>query len=169
MTKIPKTQFQLITELREQLELLDEAIEKVISGDFKYIKTLSSILRILVIETKTNRPLLLDLSKEFNFEPKVVIDSPFGIKTQSLRDHLKELYFASGTEKIEMSNEQFIKLASQQDGGSHVDPGTDSGYLFANDGILLGGLPPKVLKLRILASHVSKAGKELLSKIEEKK
>jgi hypothetical protein len=169
MKKVLKTQTQLINELQEQIDLLSEAIQKVNSGDFKYSKTLSSILRILVIRNPTNEPLLFNLSQKYNFEPKVVIDSPFGIKTTTLKEHLQDLFFASGTEKIQMSNEEFIKIASQQDGGSHVDSEIDFGYQFANEGVLIGGLPPKVLKLRILASHVFKAGKELLSEIETKK
>jgi len=87
----------------------------------------------------------------------------------NLKDHLQNLYFASGTEKIQTSNEEFIKIASQQDGGSHVDSKIDFGYQFANEGILIGGLPPKVLKLRIIASHVLKACKELLSEIGAEK
>jgi|GEM_PF-6213161 len=166
MKKIVKTSKQLVNELRDQLSLLEDDIQKVNSGDLKYSKALSGILRTLVIKTPTNRPLLFDLAKEYGFEPNVVIDSPFGIKKQTLEEHLKELFFASNTEKIRMTNEEFIKIASQQDGGSHVDPTIDFGYQFANEGILIGGLPPKVLKLRILANHVLKAGKELMAIIE---
>mgnify|MGYP001579157383 FL=1 len=67
-----------------------------------------------------------------------------------------------------MTNEEFVKIASQQDGGSHVDPTIDFGYQFANEGILIEGLPPKVLKLIILANHVLKFGKELIAIIESK-
>lgn len=168
MKKVAKTHAQLINELKDQLSLLDDSIQKINSGDLKYSKALSGILRILVIETSTNRPLLFDLAKEYGFEPDVVIDSPFGIKKQTLREHLKELFFASNTEKIRMTNEEFVKIASQQDGGSHVDPTIDFGYQFANEDILIGGLPPKVLKLRILANHVLKSGKELIAIIESK-
>mgnify|MGYP001561094184 CR=1 FL=1 len=168
MKKVAKTHAQLINELKDQLSLLDDSIQKINSGDLKYSKALSGILRILVIETSTNRPLLFDLAKEYGFEPDVVIDSPFGIKKQTLREHLKELFFASNTEKIRMTNEEFVKIASQQDGGSHVDPTIDFGYQFANEGILIEGLPPKVLKLRILANHVLKFGKELIAIIESK-
>ncbi|MBI2405556.1 hypothetical protein HYV21_00680 [Candidatus Microgenomates bacterium] len=168
MKKVVREEAELINELKEQLDLLGDAIQKVNSGDFKYAKILSSILRILVIETPTNKPLLFNLAENYNYEPRVIIDSPFGIKTTSLKLHLKDLFFASGTEKINMSNEEFIKIASQQDGGSHVDPTIDFDYQFANEGILIGGLPPKVLKLRILANHVLKVGKELLSVIDTK-
>ena len=136
--KVAKTHAQLINELKDQLSLLDDSIQKINSGDLKYSKALSGILRILVIETSTNRPLL------------------------------KELFFASNTEKIRMTNEEFVKIASQQDGGSHVDPTIDFGYQFANEGILIEGLPPKVLKLIILANHVLKFGKELIAIIESK-
>ena len=139
------------------------------SGDFKYTRTLSSILRILVIKTPKNKPLLFNLAEKYNYEPTVVIDSPFGIKKVPLKSHLKDLFFSSGTEKIKMSNEEFIKIASQQDGGSHVDPKIDFGYQFANKGILIGGLPPKILKLRILANHVLKSGKEFFSLVESKR
>lgn len=169
MKKIIRAKVELINELKEQLNLLEEAIKKVNSGDFKYTKTLSSILRILVIKTPSNKPLLFNLAQAYNYEPMVIIDSPFGIKTMPLKVHLKDLYFASGTEKIKMSNEEFIKIASQQDGGSHFDPTIDFGYQFSNKGILIGGLPPKVLKLRILANHVLKAGSELLSVIGSSK
>jgi hypothetical protein len=163
--KIKRTKKELIVELNEQLNLLEEAIQKVKSGDFKYVRNLASILRILVIKTKTNTPLLFYLSDIYSIELNVVIDSPFGVKKQTLKDHLKKLYFASGTEGIRMNNEDFIKIASQQDGGVHVDHQIDFGYSFSNSGVLLGGLPPKVYKLRILASHVLNAGRDLLSKL----
>ena len=83
-------------------------------------------------------------------------------------DSLKGIIFASNTEKIRMTNEEFVKIASQQDGGSRVDPTIDFGYQFANEGILIEGLPPKVLKLIILANHVLKFGKELIAIIESK-
>lgn len=166
MKKVVKTQAQPVNDLKEQISLLEEAVQKVNSGDFKYSKTLSAILRILVIETHTNKPLLFNLAQKYNFEPKIAIDSPFGIKTAPLKEHLKDIFFASGTEKISMSNEEFIKIASQQDGGSHVDSEIDFGYQFANEGILIGGLPPKILKLRILANHVLRTSKELLSVIQ---
>lgn len=168
MKKIAKTHKQLVNELKDQLSLLEDDIQKINSGDLKYSKALSGILRILVIETPTNKPLLFDLAKEHGFEPGVTIDSPFGIKKQTLREHLKELFFASNTEKIRITNEEIIKIASQQDGGSHVDSTIDFGYQFANEGMLIGGLPPKVLKLRILANHILKSGKELMAVIENK-
>lgn len=169
MRKVSRTREELLEELAQQLDLLKDAIIKINSGDLKYSKTIAAILRILVIQTRTNNPLLFNTASYYSFEPKVVIDSPFGVKTVSLRDHLKELYFASGTEKISMSNEEFIKIASQQDGGSHVDDEIDFGYQFSNNGIVIGGLPPKVYKLRILGNHVLKAGNELLELVNSKK
>lgn len=168
MKKVAKAHAQLVNELKDQLSLLNDSIQKINLGDLKYSKTISGILRILVIKTPTNRPLLFDLAKDYDFEPGVVIDSPFGIKKQTLREYLKELFFASNTEKFRMTNEEFIKIASQQDGGSHVDSTIDFGYQFANEDILIGGLPPKVLNLRILANHVLKTGKELIAIIESK-
>jgi len=64
-----------------------------------------------------------------------------------------------------MTNEEFIKIASQQAGGAHFDSTIDSSYKLVNEGLLIGGLSPKVLKLKILANHVLKTGKELLSLI----
>ncbi len=54
MKKVVRAEAELINELKEQLDLLGDAVQKVNSGDFKYAKILSSILRILVIETSTN-------------------------------------------------------------------------------------------------------------------
>ncbi len=168
MTKIKRDLNELIVELKEQIGLLEEAIDKVNSGDHKYSKSLSAILRILVMETKTNKPLLFKIAKHFNYEPTVTIDSPFGIKTKALKIHLKDIYFASGTEKLSLTNEEFIKIAAQQDGGAHVDSEIDFSYHFSNRGISIGGLPPKVLKLRILSSHVLKTAKDLLLVINSK-
>ena len=72
------------------------------------------------------------------------------------RPLLKELFFASNTEKIRMTNEEFVKIASQQDGGSHVDPTIDFGYQFANEGILIEGLPPKSFKTDNFGKSCSK-------------
>ena len=166
MARLAKTALQLVCDLKDQLGLLEDAINKVNSGDLKYSKTLAGILRILVIQTHANKPLLLDLAKKYSFNLIVTIDSPFGIKKESLEEHIKGTFFVSNTEKIHMSNEEFIKIASEQDGGSHVDSAIDFGYQFANEGMLIGGYPPKVLKLRILANHVLTSGKEFVEFVE---
>ncbi|MFI5240860.1 MAG: hypothetical protein ACHQUA_00305, partial [Microgenomates group bacterium] len=74
MKKIAKTNEQLASELRDQLSLLEDAIQKVSSGNLKYSKILSGILRILIIKTPSNKPLLFDLANKHNFELNVIID-----------------------------------------------------------------------------------------------
>lgn len=167
MRKVARDRAELINELKEQIDLLAEALDNLNLGDFKYGKVVATVLRILVIESPKNKPLLFTIADSHSFIPMVVTDSPFGIKNLPLKDHLRSVYFLSGTEKISMSNERFIKIATQQDGGAHVDQEIDFDYMLSNKGILLGGLPPKIYKLKILGSHVLKAGRELLININE--
>jgi hypothetical protein len=152
--------------LRENLELLRESLDKVKTGDFKHIKIVFGILRILVINKGQNKALLLGLAQEHNITPMVYIDSPFGLKTLSLDKHLQDLYFASNTENIRLTNADFILKHSQQEGGAHEDWDLEKEVTFPNNGILIGGLPPKIRKAIILGEHTHKAGVELLGHLD---
>lgn len=161
--KTKKTNSELVYELNVQIELLGEAIEEIKKGNLKYYRTIANILRMLIVKKKrTNIPLLVFLAEKNNFPLVITIDSPSGIKKQHLTDHLNNIYFISNTHGIKITNEEFILTACEQDGGSHIDHSVETGYSFSNSNILIGGLPPKVLKLKILGEHVYKLGCELL-------
>jgi hypothetical protein len=151
--------------LKENIELLRDSIDKVKSGDTKYIKVIFALLRILVIEKGKNKALLLGLADKFKIVPMVYLDVPFGPTTMPLKEHLQGLYFASATEKIKLTNTDFILKHSQQEGASHEDWALEKEVTFPNKGILIGGLPPKVRKAVILGEHVYKTGIDLLGKI----
>ena len=62
----PRNEDDLLEALSDNLNLLKDAIEKAQSGDFKYIKSIKGILRILVHTGGTNKPLLIEMAKKNN-------------------------------------------------------------------------------------------------------
>lgn len=164
--RIARSTSDLKQALQENLELLRESIDKLRAGDFKHVKIVFGILRILLINKGQNKPLLLGLAQKYNFTPMVYIDSPFGLKTLSLEQHLQDIYFVSNTENIKLTNADFILKHSQQEGGAHEDWALEKEIVFPNDSILIGGLPPKIRKAIILGEHTYKAGIEFLKQFK---
>ena len=130
--RINRSDLELKQALIDHLDILRDALEKVGSGDEKYVKIIFSELRILVINSGQNKALLLGIAKKYNIIPNVYINSPFGKKILSLEDHLKEIYFVSNTEGIRLTNADFIIKHSQQEGGAHEDWSLENEILFPN-------------------------------------
>ena len=65
--RVPKGLEQRLHDCRTHLRFLQDACNQAISGDIERYKQVAAELRILVCETRTNRPLLLDLIDELGF------------------------------------------------------------------------------------------------------
>lgn len=166
ITRIPRSEDELIQALSDNLELLRDAIKKVRSGDFKYLKSIKGILRILVHNAGTNKPLLIKLADKYSITPIIKTDGPRGIFKRSLNDFLEEIAFASGTENILLKKRDLIAKGSQQDGGAHEDWEIDKDYLFSKgDGLLIGGVPPLVRTFNGMANCIYIAGLNVLQEI----
>jgi hypothetical protein len=166
VTRTQRSEDDLIEALSDNLSLLTDAIDRARTGDFKYIKTIKGILRILVHTSGTNRPLLIGMAKKYSVTPIVRTDGPRGISERTLDDFLEEIGFASGTENIILKNKDLIVKGSQQEGGAHEDWAIDKDYLFAKEGgLLIGGIPPLVRKFIGMANCIRVSGSNVLQEI----
>ena len=164
--RIPRNEDELVEALSDNLDLLKDAIEKAQSGDFKYIKSIKGILRILVHTAGTNKPLLIEMAKKYSIVPTIRTEGPRGMSERSLNDFLEEIGFASGTENIILKNKDLIAKGSQQEGGAHEDWDVDKDYLFAKgNGLLIGGMPPLVRKFIGMANCIRVSGLSVLQEI----
>lgn len=78
--KIPRREEDLLEALSENLDLLNDAIEETISGNWKYLKVIKSILRILVHKGGMNKPLLIDFAKKHLLIPMAKIQDIRGAR-----------------------------------------------------------------------------------------
>lgn len=123
--KIKKDFATLIQRLISHLEILVELSDKAFYNyeHEKYIGEVASKLRVLVIKTRTNKPLLIDLMYQFEYER--TWENP-GSPEFTLRTYM--YYFAVYIkDKYTFTNEKFVRYLSQQSGGSHEDWEIDEG------------------------------------------
>lgn len=168
--RISRTTIDLINALEQHLDLLRDHINKFKSGDFKYYKPIMTELRLLVYKSKTNNPLLIFLAQQNGIALTIHRDAPPFKKQQlSLDEFLHELYFASGTAKMSLTNIEFIAKAAQQEGSAHEDLKHDLDYIISKgDGVLIGGLPPQFRAAVGLAECIYSCGIRVLIKIKQK-
>lgn len=165
--RIARNEDDLISALSDNLDLLEEAIKKSRAGDFKYIKVIKGILRVLVYTSKSNIPLLIELAKKYSVIPTIKTEGPRGVFERPLDIFLEEIGFASGTENIILKNIDLIVKGSQQEGGAHEDWDIDKDYLFSKgDGLLIGGIPPLVRKFIGMSNCIHISGVKVLKEIE---
>ncbi len=123
--KQPKPQIKrdyskLLTRLIDHLEILIELSNKAFyKYEYeKYIGEVVAKLRVLVIKTKTNKPLLIDLMYHFEYER--IWDSVTPGTKLTLRTYMYRLAIYA-KDDYAFTNEKFIRFLSQQLGGSHED------------------------------------------------
>lgn len=167
MEKISRTDQELINALQDQLHILKEAIDKVKIGDFAFAKVIAAVLRVLVIKTTKNKPLLLNMSKKYNFPLIIKRDVPsFKNSTILIQDMLNDLYFASNVNNVRMTNREFITNFAQQQGLSHEDTSLDRDFVISKStGFLWGGLPAETRGIVGLGECVHRAGSGLLTEL----
>ncbi len=89
----------------------------------KYLGEVAGKLRVLVVETRTNKPLLLGLMDHFHYEREW--DGTLPNSKFTLRTYMYMLAIYS-KDHCTFSNEKIIRYLSQQSGGSHEDWELDS-------------------------------------------
>lgn len=164
--KIPRGELELAKALRDHLVILRDALEKLLS-DYAFAKVIAATLRVLIYaKGRTNVPLLFSLADKKGDDLLVITGGPPAMRKKiSLKDFFQELHFASGTEKIKMSIEEFIGFASQQEGTAHEDHSIDRSFLFSKgEGLVIGGLPPNIYALRNYGRAVYSSGLKFLKR-----
>lgn len=169
--KSPRNIKELEQALLERLENLEDYINEYKKGKLGRAKSISTDLRALLISTKNNKPLLLNLAEAHRIPLIVVRDVPpiQGLKSSlTLDEFLLELSFASTVPThVKLNGYQFIKhYANQQ--GAHEDLDISDELLRAKGGeaiVSIGGLLAHDYLLISLAETVLYAASPLRQKL----
>jgi hypothetical protein len=144
--KVNRTQRELLRRLQEHCAILEDFHQKACrEGQSQYLGEIAGKLRVLIHQSRTNRPLLLDLMAETGVEIPITINKPGGKRQTDLRSYLSEFACAirlpSGQLEALTKNE-LIALWSQQSGASHEDWALDERLtgIFAL-GLFINGQP----------------------------
>ena len=107
-SKVPRTDYDLLEALLRHVDLLREYSGKAFEerkGD--YLGEVAGKLRVLVVETRMNKPLLLALMKKFDSRTQVLLDDPYEQSQISLDQFMDRLCVAirtdSGMKSFSMS------------------------------------------------------------------
>ncbi len=137
----------------------------------KYLGEIAGKLRLLVYQSRMNRPLLLDLMAETGIEVSFTIDSPHGQYNSDLHSYLSELACAirlpSGN-LAELSKYDLIALWSQQSGSAHEDWTLDErlSTIFAQ-GLFVNGHPVQGAALCGICRTVLHVARQFLSQVTQ--
>jgi hypothetical protein len=151
--------------------LLDEYSARAFrEGDEAFFGEVAGKLRILVYESRTNKPLLLDLMKDYDVSIPIPISRPEGDIEMSISEFLDNLAFAirvPSSGLVSVTNKQLIGMWAQQYGASHEDREIEEEFAqVLSSGVFIGGLPGAAAALKAIASTVLWLAKEFLVNLD---
>ena len=177
-----ETLTQLFRDLRDQLSLLHEYVEKS-KSEPKFLSEIAAKLYVLV---GGEEPLLLSLMDYYGYgtKPVITVGGPPGVvatsqgrsfppqriytgKKITLRQYLDLDAFGiqTSTGFRRMTKSEFIEVVVFQAGGAQKGSKLDERYANVRDsGILIGGTSAALLELRTTAETVLRAGQEFLDR-----
>ncbi|MFH0854927.1 MAG: hypothetical protein V1869_00195 [Candidatus Omnitrophota bacterium] len=176
-----------LNELNESISLLEDALQKVKSGDLKYFKVISSQLRALICSgSRSLSPLLINLAKERN-----VLLFCYGPSTRSSDTDeftvLKISFFLIGLLPFSPANQRYelndwlfspfvrlgsmiytpnevIRMVAEKEGGAHYDDKLDEKSLKLKEIVYSGQFNQLEQNLLVQTAEVAvKLGKDILS------
>lgn len=124
--RIPKNASTLVNDLKENLQLLKNSIERASAGKRDEIRNISVRLRLLICD-KSNKTsgLLIWMTKECKFSQDVHINGKM-ISLNEFKD--EQVYKVEGSKNYNLSVCDIICKNTEQDGGAHVDLERDHKY-----------------------------------------
>ncbi|MCF8144488.1 MAG: hypothetical protein K9N21_11275 [Deltaproteobacteria bacterium] len=178
MTKPIKTNrsiSNLIKSLKNHVDLLKEYHERAcLYNDVRFLGEIAGKLRILVCETRTNKPLLMKLMDDLECKIPIRIDQPKplgGPIVLSLREYLNRLACSVRTESgrwVELSKTNLIALWAQQYGASHEDWEVNEELVAALDpSFRVGNLPAAAHGICIICKTVIVVASEFIKRQDE--
>jgi hypothetical protein len=169
--RVTRTQRDLISRLAEHCAILEDFHQRACrQGETRYLGEIAGKLRVLVHQSRTNRPLLLDLMAETAVTVRFTIDSPRGQRQTDLHTYLSELAcairLASG-ELAELSKYDLIALWSQQSGAAHEDWALDERLATVfSGGFFVNGQPIHGAALCGICRTVLHVAREFLAEVQ---
>ena len=131
-SRIPKEPNELVGDLKENLQILSEALKMASDGKRFSRRIISNQLRLLICDKSSNKTdgLLTWFVKECNFHGKIQTN-----QSEMTLDEFKDMVVFKEQEgshkaplKFTMTICDVIRSMSQQDGGSHVDLEREPNY-----------------------------------------
>jgi hypothetical protein len=168
--KIQRSIPNLIKSLENHITLLKEYHHRAcLRHDIRFLGEIAGKLRILVYESKTNKPLLLKLMDDLECVIPIKIDQPKslgGTVELTLREYLQRSACSLRSESgkwVELSKAGLIALWAQQYGASHEDWEINEELVAALDPtIKIGNLPAAAHGLCIICKTVIVVAEEFL-------
>lgn len=169
--RVPRSKENLVDALRRHVTLLEDYSNRAFrEGKEEYFGEVAGKLRVLVYKSPSNRPLLLDLMRDYDISIPLHFSRPEGDIEMSINDFLDNLAFSIRVPSgglVSVTNKQMIGTWAQQYGASHEDWEIDEEFAQAlSSGTFIGGLPAAAAALRAVANTVLSLAKEFLNHLD---
>ncbi|MFC1923615.1 hypothetical protein ACFLY4_10050 [Chloroflexota bacterium] len=169
--RVPRSRGNLVDALRRHVALLEDYSSCAFrEGKEEYFGEVAGKLRVLVYESRRNRPLLLDLMQDYDISIPIHISRPEGDIEMSIDDFLDNLAFVIRVPSrglVSVTNKQMISMWAQQYGASHEDWEVDEEFAqVLSSNIFIGGLPAAAAALQAVANTVLWLAKEFLTHLD---
>lgn len=166
---------EMVDQLDTQLSLLEEyAHNAFVERRNEFHAEVATKLRILLVRSKKNVPLLFEVARRLNVEPRVVLDMPpvapppgepgrgDEITLAAFFD-LQAVTVRTSAGLVTMTKRELIRAWCEQLGGAHEDWAVDEALVKAIRGpLLLGGMQPTAMELRNCARTTLHHGRQLV-------
>ena len=170
--KIQRGTPNLLRSLEKHVSLLNEYHERAcLHNDVRFLGEIAGKLRILVYESRINKPLLLGLMDELGCEIPIKIDQPKSLGGPielSSREYLERCACSIRTNSgrwVELSKTDLIALWAQQYGSSHKDWMISEELVAAlNPDFRIGNLPMAAHGLCVICKTVIIVASEFIKK-----
>ena len=152
---------EMVEQLSRQLDLLDEyACHAFVERRSEFLPEVAGKLRILLVRSRNNVPLLFEVAQRLDVVPKVVLDGP-PIKAPpgepgpgdeiALNQffEMNAVTIRTSAGLVTMTKRELIRAWCEQLGGAHEDWAVDEALINAvRSPILIGGMQPSAMELR---------------------
>ena len=174
----PRSLAEMGARLRGHVRLLEQHAQKAFrEGDSDYLGEIAAKLRVLVIRSRSNKPLLIRLMEEIGEVKLPPWDGPplqYGPQAGdelSLDEYLQltaiGVRVPSG-EFVMLKKNDFIKAWAEKTGGSHEDWVISEELRIAlSAGVYIGGLQAAAAELHVTTNTVLNVAKRFLASIDD--
>jgi hypothetical protein len=168
----------MVARLIAQLNHLTEDCERAFGrGDEAYLPEVATKLRLLLVRSRANKPLLFEVADQIGVEPKVTLGGPPILKregevgpgdTITLDEFfdLQAVTMRTSSGLISLTKRELIRAWAEQLGGAHEDWSVDEALVNAiKTPIFIGGMQPTVMELRNCARTALQYGRQIVEAV----
>jgi hypothetical protein len=170
---------EMVERLREHASLLREYLQRVVNdGDRRYLGEIAAKVRLLAIDGRQNKALMLRVGELIGGTPVVVLEGPPGwtfLDGHKTGDKITMVEWletflvgvrtpSSPDELVRLNRREFVLAWAQQSGGAHEDWELDERFQASRDiGLTLMGMPANDHLLVSVAGVVLQRAEQLLT------